>query len=126
MNLFRTARVDVLVATDVAARGIDVRQVGCVINYDVPEDSTVYFHRVGRTARAGDLGKAYTFVSRDEIPDFARIMGLAKAPIKPLRPEDEIHFSRSDFEDSRRDRTRGGRRYNRGQRGGGMKWRRYR
>jgi ATP-dependent RNA helicase DeaD len=126
MNLFRTARVDVLVATDVAARGIDVRQVGCVINYDVPEDSTVYFHRVGRTARAGDLGKAYTFVSRDEIPDFARIMGLAKAPIKPLRPEDEIHFSRSDFEDFRRDRTRGGRRYNRGQRGGGMKWRRYR
>jgi ATP-dependent RNA helicase DeaD len=125
MNLFRTARVDVLVATDVAARGIDVRQVGCVINYDVPEDSTVYFHRVGRTARAGDLGKAYTFVSRDENPEFARIMGLSKVPIRPLRPEDEIHFSRSDFEDSR-DRRRGGRRRNRGQRGGGMKWRRYR
>ncbi|MGD0397054.1 MAG: DEAD/DEAH box helicase [Nitrososphaerales archaeon] len=126
MNLFRSARVDVLVATDVAARGIDVRQVGCVINYDVPEDSTVYFHRVGRTARAGDLGKAYTFVSRDESPDFARIMALTKTPIKPLRPEDEIHFSRSDFEDSGRDRRRSGRRRNRGQRGGGMKWRRYR
>ena len=125
MNLFRTARVDVLVATDVAARGIDVRQVGCVINYDVPEDSTVYFHRVGRTARAGDLGKAYTFVSRDESPDFARIMGLTKTPIRPLRPEDEIHFSRSDFEDSRRDRRRGGRRHDQGRRGGGMKWRRY-
>ena len=123
MNLFRTARVDVLVATDVAARGIDVRQVGCVINYDVPEDSTVYFHRVGRTARAGDLGTAYTFVSRDEYPDFGRIMGLASTPIKPLRPQDEIHFSRSDFEDSGRDRRRGGRRYNRGSRGGGMKWR---
>jgi ATP-dependent RNA helicase DeaD len=123
MNLFRTARVDVLVATDVAARGIDVRQVGCVINYDVPEDATVYFHRVGRTARAGDLGTAYTFVSRDEYPDFGRIMGLASKPIKPLRPEDEIHFSRSDFEDSGRERRRGGRRYNRGSRGGGMKWR---
>ena len=126
MNLFRTALVDVLVATDVAARGIDVRQVGCVINYDVPEDPTVYFHRVGRTARAGDLGKAYTFVSRDENPDFARIMGLAKAPIRPLRPEDEMHFSRSDFEDSRQDRRRGRRRHNRGQRGSEMKWRRYR
>ena len=119
MSLFRTARVDVLVATDVAARGIDVRQVGCVINYDVPEDPTVYFHRVGRTARAGDLGKAYTFVSRDENPDFARIMGLAKAPIRPLRPGDEIHFSRNDYEDSRRDRRRGGRRGSQGRRGGG-------
>jgi len=126
MNLFRTSRVDVLVATDVAARGIDVRQVGCVINYDVPEDPTVYFHRVGRTARAGDLGKAYTFVSRDEYPDFWRIMSLAKTPITPMRPEDEIHFARSDFEDLSRDRRRGGRRYGRRPRGHGMKWRRYR
>jgi len=126
MNLFRTAGADVLVATDVASRGIDVRQIGCVINYDVPEDATVYFHRVGRTARAGDLGKSYTFVSRDENPDFARIMSLAKTPIKPLRPEDEIHFSRSDFEDSRKNsRRRGGRGYNRG-RDSAMKWRRRR
>ncbi|MDE1853484.1 MAG: DEAD/DEAH box helicase [Thaumarchaeota archaeon] len=88
MGLFRSGRADVLVATDVASRGIDVRQVDCVINYDVPEDPTVYFHRVGRTARAGDIGKSYTFVSRDEAPDFARILSLAKAPIKPLREED--------------------------------------
>jgi len=88
MGLFRSGGADVLVATDVASRGIDVRQVDCVINYDVPEDPTVYFHRVGRTARAGDIGKSYTFVSRDESPDFARIVALAKAPIKPLREED--------------------------------------
>ena len=88
MGLFRAGKADVLVATDVASRGIDVRQVDCVINYDVPEDPTVYFHRVGRTARAGDVGKSYTFVSRDESSDFARIMALAKAPIKPLREED--------------------------------------
>jgi ATP-dependent RNA helicase DeaD len=88
MGLFRTGRADVLVATDVASRGIDVRQVDCVINYDVPEDPTVYFHRVGRTARAGDVGRSYTFVSRDENPDFTRIMALARAPIKPLREED--------------------------------------
>jgi len=88
MGLFRSGRADVLVATDVASRGIDVRQVDCVINYDVPEDPTVYFHRVGRTARAGDIGRSYTFVSGDESADFARIASLAKAPIKPLREED--------------------------------------
>ncbi len=88
MSLFRSGKADVLVATDVASRGIDVRQVDCVINYDVPEDPTVYFHRVGRTARAGDVGRSYTFVSSDEVSDFARIKALAKAPIKPLREED--------------------------------------
>ena len=88
MGLFRSGKADVLVATVVASRGIDVRQVDCVINYDVPEDPTVYFHRVGRTARAGDIGRSYTFVSRDEAPDFARIVARATAPIKPLREED--------------------------------------
>jgi ATP-dependent RNA helicase DeaD len=88
MGLFRSGKADVLVATDVASRGIDVRQVDCVINYDVPEDPTVYFHRVGRTARAGDVGKSFTFVSRDESHDFARISALARAPINPLREED--------------------------------------
>lgn len=88
MSLFRGGKADVLVATDVASRGLDIRQVDCVVNYDVPEDPTVYFHRVGRTARAGDMGKSFTFVSRDESPDFARIVALAKAPIKPLREVD--------------------------------------
>jgi len=88
MALFRSGRADVLVATDVASRGIDVRQVDCVINFDVPEDPTIYFHRVGRTARAGDVGRSYTFVSREESADFARIVALARAPIKPLREED--------------------------------------
>lgn len=88
MGLFRAGKADVLVATDVASRGIDVRQVDCVVNYDVPEDPTVYFHRVGRTARAGDVGASYTFVSTDESPDFARIVARARAPIKPLREQD--------------------------------------
>ncbi len=126
MNLFRSARADVLVATDVAARGIDVRQVGCVINYDVPQDPLVYFHRVGRTARAGDLGKSYTLVSRDENGDFARILSLAKAPIKPLRPGDERHFFGVEREDSRSEYKRSGNRYRRGARGRGMRRRRYR
>lgn len=88
MGLFRSGRADVLVATDVASRGIDVRQVDCVVNYDVPEDPTVYFHRVGRTARAGDVGRSYTFVSGDELADFARISALARVPIAPLREQD--------------------------------------
>jgi ATP-dependent RNA helicase DeaD len=97
MGMFRAGRADVLVATDVASRGLDIRQVDCVINYDVPEDPTVYFHRVGRTARAGDLGRSYTFVSTDEAHDFARIMGQARAPIKPLREQDARQPSRGTF-----------------------------
>jgi ATP-dependent RNA helicase DeaD len=91
MKLFRSGRVDVLVATDVASRGIDVQQVDCVVNYEVPQDPLLYFHRVGRTARAGNSGSAYTFVSQEEFDDFARICSLTKAKIKPLRPEDEGH-----------------------------------
>jgi ATP-dependent RNA helicase DeaD len=89
MHLFRSGRADILVATDVASRGIDIPQVDCVINHDVPHDPLLYFHRVGRTARAGDSGKAFTLISKQESYDFARICSLTKASIKPLRPEDE-------------------------------------
>ncbi len=122
MGLLRSSRVDVLVSTDVASRGIDVRQVGCVINYDVPEDPAVYLHRVGRTARAGDLGVAYTFVSRDEVADFARILSRAKTPIKPLTPADEIHLKLSLADDTGRDGA--SRRRSRNRWGG--RWRRRR
>jgi len=91
MSVFRSGHADVLVATDVASRGIDISQVDCVVNYDVPQDPLLYFHRVGRTARAGDSGRAFTFVSYDEDEDFARIMGLSKAEIKPMRPQDSQH-----------------------------------
>jgi len=123
MNLFRAGKVDTLVTTDVAARGIDVRHIACVINYDVPEDPTVYLHRVGRTARAGDPGRAYTFVSRDEKMDFERILHLAKSPIRPMRPEDEIHVAPSGFERQGWARTRGrGRDYRHGHHGRGKGW----
>jgi ATP-dependent RNA helicase DeaD len=91
MNLFRSGRADILVATDVASRGIDISHVDCIINYDVPENPLVYFHRVGRTARAGNSGKAYTLISSGEFSDFARIRSFTKASIKPLRPDDEGH-----------------------------------
>jgi ATP-dependent RNA helicase DeaD len=91
MNAFRDGRADILVATDIASRGIDVSQVECVVNYDVPVDPLIYFHRVGRTARAGRAGKAYSFVSMEESGDFARILRMTKAPIAPMRAEDKLH-----------------------------------
>lgn len=92
MGLFKSGRVDVLVATDVASRGLDVANVDCVINYDVPEEPLVYFHRVGRTARAGRAGKSYTLVSPDEFGDFARILKFTSARIRPLNTSDESYF----------------------------------
>jgi ATP-dependent RNA helicase DeaD len=98
MNTFRGGHVDILVATDVASRGIDVTRVACVVNYDIPEDPLLYFHRVGRTARAGRPGKAYSLISHEESGDFARILRLTKAPIAPMREEDrsyQFHEQRS-------------------------------
>ncbi|KPI26235.1 DEAD/DEAH box helicase domain protein [Actinobacteria bacterium OK074] len=68
LRAFRNGKVDVLVCTDVAARGIDVEGVTHVINYQSPEDEKTYLHRVGRTARAGASGTAITFVDWDDIP----------------------------------------------------------
>ena len=62
MKGFRNGKFDVLIATDLASRGIDVADISHIINYDIPEDPEVYVHRVGRTARMGAKGKAFTFV----------------------------------------------------------------
>ena len=69
------------------ARGIDVPAIGNVINYDVPEDPNLYFHRIGRTARAGGEGKAISLVSNDRISDFERILAQTKLPIRKLNDE---------------------------------------
>lgn len=68
LRAFRTGKVDVLVATDVAARGIDVDGVTHVINYQCPEDEKTYVHRIGRTGRAGNSGVAVSFIDWDDIP----------------------------------------------------------
>ena len=73
LRAFRNGKVDVLVATDVAARGIDVEGVTHVINYQCPEDEKTYLHRIGRTARAGAKGIAITFVDWDDIPRWTLI-----------------------------------------------------
>ena len=73
MTGFRTGKKDILVATEVAARGIDVDDVTHVINYSVPEDEKAYLHRVGRTGRAGRLGTAVTFVDWDDLARWTHI-----------------------------------------------------
>jgi len=125
MELFRSGKADVLVATDVASRGLDVRQVQCVVNYDVTEDPAVYFHRVGRTARAGDIGRSYTFVSNEDAGEFGRILAMARSPIKPLRPEDATRpLPKAGSSAQRHGRPyRGGRWRNRSD---AKQWRRYR
>jgi ATP-dependent RNA helicase DeaD len=87
MHKFKRGAEDILVATDIAARGIDVPAIGNVINYDVPEDPNIYFHRIGRTARAGGEGKAISLVSNDRISDFERILAQTKFPIRKLNDE---------------------------------------
>jgi len=87
MHKFRTGREDILIATDIAARGIDVPAVGHIINYDIPDDPLIYFHRIGRTARAGATGKAISLVSQDRINDFTRILKNTEHPIKKLNDE---------------------------------------
>jgi superfamily II DNA/RNA helicase len=73
LRAFRNGKVDILVATDVAARGIDVEHVTHVINYQCPEDEKTYLHRIGRTARAGNTGIAVTFVDWDDLHRWAMI-----------------------------------------------------
>ncbi|MCE5300575.1 MAG: DEAD/DEAH box helicase [Spirochaetia bacterium] len=83
MDKFRNARIDMLIATDVAARGIDVDNIDAVFNYDVPQDEEDYVHRIGRTGRAGKSGKAYTFVYGNEMHKLREIMKYARVKIKP-------------------------------------------
>lgn len=73
LRAFRHGKVDVLVATDVAARGIDVEDVTHVVNYQCPEDEKTYLHRTGRTGRAGNKGTAVTFVDWDDMPRWSLI-----------------------------------------------------
>ena len=84
MEKFRKNSADVLVATDVAARGIDVPRVGLVINYDVPNQDMIYFHRIGRTARAGAKGRSITLVSYSSVGDWDIIKRQIKSELTDL------------------------------------------
>lgn len=84
VNSFRSGEFKLLVATDVAARGLDIEGITHVINYDIPLDALVYFHRIGRTARMGRDGTAITLVSYGEQAEFDNIKALTKTSIEEL------------------------------------------
>jgi ATP-dependent RNA helicase DeaD len=84
INSFRNGKLKLLVATDVAARGLDIEGITHIINYDVPLDALVYFHRIGRTARMGREGTAITLVSYGELSGFDNIKTLTKTKIEEL------------------------------------------
>ncbi|MEU8114533.1 DEAD/DEAH box helicase [Micromonospora sp. NPDC048947] len=86
LRAFRAGKIDILVATDVAARGLDVTGVTHVINYDCPEDQDTYTHRIGRTGRAGATGVAVTFVDWDDMPRW-RIIDKTLGLEMPEPPE---------------------------------------
>jgi ATP-dependent RNA helicase DeaD len=84
IDSFRRGMLKLLVATDVAARGLDIEGVTHIINFDVPLDALVYFHRIGRTARVGRDGTAITLVGYGELPDFNGIKALTRTHIEEL------------------------------------------
>ena len=84
LKAFRERRLSLLVATEVAARGLDIEDVPYIINYDIPRDPLMYFHRIGRTARAGRRGTAITLVSYGEEVELSRIKALTSTQIKRM------------------------------------------
>jgi ATP-dependent RNA helicase DeaD len=92
---FRRGRVRFLVATDVASRGLDIEGISHVVNYDLPNDPLLYFHRIGRTGRAGASGIAVTLVSHREMSDLKRIQGMTNTRIHELREQLNPSFARN-------------------------------
>ena len=86
LKSFKTGKLDILVATDVAARGLDISGVTHVYNYDIPQDPESYVHRIGRTGRAGKEGVSVTFITPNEMGYLRVIEDLTKKTMTPLRP----------------------------------------
>ena len=110
MQKFRKSKADILVATDVAARGIDVPEVALVINYDIPNQDMVYFHRIGRTARAGAKGRAITLVSYSSVGEWNEIKKQTNVKMTDLNQKLGIEFK---IPDPLKRRADTGRRFNR-------------
>ena len=95
LESFRNAKLKIIIATDVAARGIDVDTVTRVINYDVPDDVDSYIHRIGRTGRIGRDGEAWTLVSRDDVPQLNKIAATHSLVIEDVEtPQLPEHVER--------------------------------
>ena len=102
LRKFKKKQVNILVATDVAARGIDINNLTHVINYSLPQDSESYVHRIGRTGRAGNQGTAITFISSSELRQFGYLKRDLKADIKRETlptPQDVVAMKRAKIEE---------------------------
>ena len=117
LEKFKKGLTPVLVATDVAARGVDVKDVGLVVNYDLPNEPEAYVHRIGRTARAGAEGRAVSFCAEDEREFLREIEKIIKMPIP--RWDDHAWHDESLADRHLRMRTGGGMVQGGGNRGGG-------
>lgn len=107
INDFRNRKVQVLVATDILSRGIDIDGIELVINYNLPNDAEDYIHRIGRTARASARGLAFTFVSPDDLHNFHKIERLIKQEIKKIKLPESIgegpaYLSEEEYKTQRR------------------------
>jgi ATP-dependent RNA helicase DeaD len=87
INAFRSHCIRLLIATDVAARGLDIEDITHILNYDVPFNAVIYFHRIGRTARVGKEGTAITLVAYGELSELERIKAMTKTRIEKMEIE---------------------------------------
>ncbi len=119
INLFNNNKVSVLVCTDVAARGLHINNVSHIYNYEIPKDSTDYIHRIGRTARAGEMGKVINLLCDYDHNNFSRIISdhssfsIEKAESPYLKKINVIRDQRRDQRNKNTFRRRQPRRYNR-------------
>ena len=117
LERFKRGEIPVLVATDVAARGVDVKDVGLVVNFDLPNEPESYVHRIGRTARAGAEGRAVSFCSEDELEYLRDIEKIIKMPVP--RWDDHNWHSESLAAQHLMAKARGGNSSSQQKRGGG-------
>ena len=98
MKKFRNGTIDVLIATDVAARGLDVSDIDLVFNYDLPQQAEYYVHRIGRTARAGKKGASFTFVTSRDYPKFREIEKYANIKMEKMKLPTKIDVERESLD----------------------------
>lgn len=102
LSEFKTGHIEVLVATDIAARGLDIKRLPQIVNFDLPEVEEDYVHRIGRTGRAGEVGTAYSLVCEEQVPRLNAIEKFIKAPIEPLLIEGyPVSFTRENYKVSK-------------------------